>query len=70
MQVRIQQNGGTYTGYLDEKLSVTDEWKTFEKEFVMAYDNDTAARLCINLALRVRLRKLTRVFLSMISALQ
>ncbi len=49
MQVRIQQNGGTYTGYLDEKLSVTDEWKTFEKEFVMAYDNDTAARLCINL---------------------
>ncbi len=49
-EVRIQQNGGTYEGYLDDKaLEFTTDWKTYEKEFTMTYDNDTSARLCFNL---------------------
>ncbi|KNY25649.1 glycoside hydrolase family 9 protein [Pseudobacteroides cellulosolvens] len=49
-EVRIQQNGGTYIGYLDDKsLTFKNDWQTYEKEFTMDYDSDTAARLCFNL---------------------
>ncbi len=49
-QLRIQQNGGTYTGYLeDSALNFTEEWQDYEKEFTMEYDTDKSARLCFNL---------------------
>lgn len=49
-QLRIQQNGGTYAGYLDDKsLNFTTEWQNYEKEFTMDYDTDKTARLCFNL---------------------
>ncbi|TYQ18206.1 UNVERIFIED_CONTAM: dockerin type I repeat protein [Acetivibrio alkalicellulosi] len=49
-EVRIQENGGSYTGYFsDNRLTFTTEWQTYEKEFTMRYESDTVARLCFNL---------------------
>ncbi|MDQ2086156.1 glycoside hydrolase family 9 protein [Herbivorax sp. ANBcel31] len=48
-EIRIQENGGDYIGYLDDSLTLTDEWQTYEKEFTMEYEDDIAARLCFNL---------------------
>jgi endoglucanase len=49
-EVRIQKNGGNYEGYLaDNTLSFIDKWQTYEKEFEMTHESDTAARLTFNL---------------------
>ena len=51
VQVRIQENGGNYIGYLDDKLSFTEDWQTYEKEFTMMYEDDKVARFCFNLGI-------------------
>lgn len=48
-EVRIQENGGNYIGYLDDVITFTEDWQTYEKEFTMIYEDDTVARLCFNL---------------------
>lgn len=49
-EVRLQQNGGQYTGYLsDTTLSFTNEWQQYEKEFTMEYADDPLARFLFNL---------------------
>lgn len=49
VQVRIQENGGFYIGYLEDRIRFSDEWQTYEKEFTMMYEDDTLARFCFNL---------------------
>lgn len=49
VQVRIQENGGFYIGYLEDRIRMSEEWQTYEKEFTMMYEDDTLARFCFNL---------------------
>ncbi len=48
VKVRIQQNGGTYTGYLEEQVTITPTPTTYTFEFVMYYASDPAGRLVLN----------------------
>ena len=48
VKVRIQQNGGTYTGYLEEQVTITPTPTTYTFEFNMYYASDPASRLVLN----------------------
>ncbi|MFP4697852.1 MAG: glycoside hydrolase family 9 protein [Eubacteriales bacterium] len=50
VELRIQENGGEYTGYFEESnLPITTEMETYTFEFVMDYESDPYARLAFNI---------------------
>ncbi len=48
VKVRIQQNGGTYTGYIEEQVTITPTPTTYTFEFIMYFASDPTSRLVLN----------------------
>lgn len=48
VEARIQLNGGAYTPYCRDVVTVTGEPKRFSIPFVMDYEDDPSPRLCFN----------------------
>lgn len=48
-ETRLQQQGGSYTGYLEEMVTLSSEMTHYEYEFTMDYKSDPMVRLVFNL---------------------